>query len=113
MAEISAAGDYRRIRDVQGFNDRSAGGFAGGGAAVTFRLLNSPPWASASTATADLLTAADKELVANRLVGALNLFYEPSVARSVADGGRSRENTVGLGAGLMAPIRFYGGIEVR
>ena len=44
---------------------------------------------------------ADTELIANRLYAALNLIYEPEVAKPADTGMWERSSSAGLGAGLL------------
>ncbi len=59
--------------------------------------------------------AFDRELVPNRVVAALNLFYEPEWTRVVATGAAEQEATSGAALGVMTQVRpgFLLGGEAR
>jgi hypothetical protein len=63
----------------------------------------------------ELKLAADKELIRDRLYGALNLFYEPEWIRLKSTGESERESTIGVSVAAMSPITpsLYAGGEVR
>ena len=64
---------------------------------------------------AEFTLAADRELIKDRLFGAINLIYEPEWVRVSATGAVERESTIGASLALMAqvmPSVFVGG-EVR
>jgi hypothetical protein len=63
----------------------------------------------------DLALVADKELVLNRIVAALNLIYLPEVARSRVTGIWLRQATIGVATALMAQIGpdLFVGTEAR
>src|SRR5262249_18760406 len=53
---------------------------------------------------ADFTIAADKEIITDRLFGAVNLLYQADVSRSHDTGERQRESTIGIGGGLAAQV---------
>jgi hypothetical protein len=63
----------------------------------------------------ELTVAADKELIKDKLFGAINLIYEPEWVRVTATGETERESTLGVSFAAMAqvmPSVFLGG-ELR
>lgn len=65
--------------------------------------------------SSEFVVASDTEVVPNFLVGVINARYEPEVQQSRVDGSWSRQNTSGLGAGLMLKLRdnVFAGLEAR
>lgn len=63
----------------------------------------------------DFTLAADREIVPDRMVGVVNLHYQPELDQSHFDGTWSRETVVGLGTGLMfrAGENVFVGVESR
>jgi hypothetical protein len=60
----------------------------------------------------EFVLAFDRELVADRVVAAFNLLYQPEWTRFAASGELQRESTIGVAAGLMIQVRpgvFIGG----
>ncbi|HEX5510006.1 MAG TPA: hypothetical protein VFX37_16010 [Pseudolabrys sp.] len=135
IVEFSAMGDSHRIERVPDLVDRNATTFGGASFAVTYRLLSrstdgvglaafaEPHWtridedsgAPTDGYGTDLVLALDKEIVPDRVIGVLNVRFEPEFARSKDDGSWSRENTVGLGGALMFRLsdNVFAGLETR
>jgi hypothetical protein len=80
---------------------------------VGFAVSGAPYWTridddsgeSVNGYGSDFVLAADVDLVPKVLVGVLNLVYEPEQTKSRVDGSWSRENTAGLGGGLMFKLK--------
>jgi len=123
------------IGGLPGMADRSAFAFEGVSLEMKYRVLRRadapfgftlgamPAWAYTDAATGartrefgTLVSALfDKELVANRVVGAVNFTYETSLSRAAGVTGWNRASAVGASAGLTTRIvgsLFMGG-EVR
>jgi hypothetical protein len=64
---------------------------------------------------ANLLLIADRELMAGRLFGALNISFEPEQTRVHSSNMTSQESTLGMGAALAAQVmpNVFVGVEVR
>jgi hypothetical protein len=135
VLQLAANGAYHRIKDVPGMDDRNAAAFAGLSVGLSYRLLDrarnglglavsaEPSWTRVDDDTgepvngysSEFVLAGDFEIVPNALVGVLNLSYEPEVSQSRADGSWSRQNTAGIGGGVMLKLRehVFAGIEAR
>ena len=63
----------------------------------------------------EFTVAFDKEIVTDRVFGALNIFYEPEVSRSLESGEQERESTLGASAAISAQFAagFLIGAEAR
>ncbi len=132
---IGAAFAAHAIAGVDGMDNRHRAGFEGFSLELRRRLLDratapfgltltaEPHWARidetsserASKVAVEFTLAADRELIKDRLFGALNLVYEPEWVRLTASGATERSSTLGISAALMArlaPSVFAGG-EVR
>jgi hypothetical protein len=128
------ASTYHNISGVPGFDDRSGPAFQGLGVEMRYRLLDrekapfgltlnvSPHWNRIDEATGEgvrqygvgFAALLDKEIVADRIWGAFNLFYEPEWTR-LGTGEWERDATIGLGAAVTHRVRpwlFLGG-ELR
>ena len=123
--EFSAIGVSHDIISVPGFDDRRQLGFGGLSAELRYRLLDravtglgltlaaEPHWSrfeegSGARTTqygVDLAVAIDKELVADRVVGAFNLLYQPESAKSPVTGTWSSESMAGVASALMVQVR--------
>ena len=122
------------ISGVEGLEDRRSTAFEGLSFELRQRFLDratapfgltltvEPHWARidevdgarANKHAVEVTLAADKELIKDRLFGAVNLIYEPEWV-NLAVGEKHRESTIGASAALMAqvvPSVFVGG-EVR
>jgi opacity protein-like surface antigen len=132
---LSAPLTYHGIDNVPGMENRSAAAFGGMAFSLAYRLLDrvatglgvavsaEPHWVRVDDNTGEpingygvgFVLAADKELIPARLVGVINLGYEPEAARSRLADNWSRENAMGLGGGLMLKLRdnVFAGIEAR
>jgi hypothetical protein len=120
--ELGAIADYHAISGVSGFDSLHQASFQGASFELRYRLLKrdhasfglallaEPHWSRIDEASGqpanqygtELAVLMDKEFIANRLVGALNLFYAPEVTARGAE--ISRESTLGVGAGVMAQV---------
>lgn len=120
------------ISGVNGFADQHETAFGGLSVDIRYRLLDrgsapfglaigaEPHWDRIDDLTgervsqygADLVAAADFEIVRDRLVAAVNLLYQPYTTRFKLTGLWSQEATAGVAGALMAQIRpgiFIGG----
>jgi hypothetical protein len=127
--------DYHNIRDVPGLDDRKQLSFAGLAFEMKYRLLDrhhapfgvtvgaTPFWRRVDEASgapvdaygARFLFSADKEIIAHRLLAALNVTYDPAVSRLRATGEWERESSLGVSTALAARVTegvFLGG-EIR
>lgn len=133
--EVSTSFAYHDISGVTGLDDRRQGAFQGLSFEMRYRLLDreksafgltidaEPHWGRVDETSGapveqygiDLAILADKELVPDRLIGVLNLLYQPEAARSRVTGEWTRETTLGGSAGLMLHVRpgFFLGAEAR
>lgn len=123
------------ISGVDGFDDRHSVAFEGFSVELRQRLLDratapfgltltaEPHWARideasgepANKVAVEFTVAADKELIRDKLFGAINLIYEPEWVRLTATGQTERESTIGISGALMtrvAPSVLAGG-ELR
>ncbi|MDF2119129.1 hypothetical protein PY365_26515 [Roseiarcaceae bacterium H3SJ34-1] len=123
------------IGGVPGIADRNAFAFEGASLEMKYRVLRRadapfgltigamPAWAHTDAATGartrefgTMVSALfDKELVADKVVGALNFNYEASISRVPGAIGWSRASAMGMSAGLTTRVAgslFMGG-EVR
>jgi hypothetical protein len=120
------------IAGVSGFSDQRYAAFGGVSADIRYRLLDratapfgfaigaEPHWGRADEVTGepvsqygvDFVAAADWEIIADRVVAAFNLLYQPETMRSKLTGTWSQESTAGVAMGVMAQVRpgiFVGG----
>jgi opacity protein-like surface antigen len=122
------------VKDVPGIDDRNTFAFNGLSFGLTYRLMDrqvtgiglaisaEPWWVRVDDTTgepingygAEFVLAADREIIPDRLVGVLNLRFEPQVAQSRFDGTWSRESMIG-GGGLMIKLQdnIFAGLEGR
>ncbi len=128
----AAAFAYTALSGVNGFDDSRRTAVQGVAVGMRYRVLDrerapigltvsvEPRWSftdDVSNAPADrqsavFLALADRELVAGRVFGAVNLLYEPERTRLRGSGETDRESTFGAGAALTAQIApgvFLGG----
>lgn len=131
-AEFGGAVISHNVAGVAGLDDRQQLAFSSFSADLRYRLLDratapfglligaEPRWSrieetTGSTATqygADFVVSADKEIIPDRVVAALNLLYQPEVTRTKFTSGWSQESTAGVATALMAqlwPGVFVGG----
>ena len=123
------------IAGVSGFEDRRQIAFGGFFADLRYRLLDranspfglavgaEPRWgriedgsgARTSNYSVDFVVTADREIVADRIVAAVNLLYQPETARSKVTGTWSQESTAGVATALMARLQsgVFLGAEAR
>ena len=132
---LSASFAAHSISGVEGLDDRRSAAFEGFGIELRQRLLDraqapfglaivaEPHWARLDEVSGDPATkfaieftvAADRELIKDKLFGAMNLIYEPEWVRVTATGQTERESTLGVSLAAMTqvmPSVFLGG-ELR
>jgi hypothetical protein len=120
------------ISGVTGFTDQHETAFGGLSVDIRYRLLDratapfglaigaEPHWDRVDDLTgeqvsqygADLVAAADWEIVRDRIVAAVNLLYQPYATRFKLTASSTQEATAGVAGALMAQIRpgiFIGG----
>jgi hypothetical protein len=119
--ELSAHAITHAISGVEDLDDRDSTQFSGASAKLRYLILGrgpgspigltisaEPEWgrvdgtdgtASTSYASAFKIVA-DTELIANRLYAAINLIYEPEVAKPAATGMWERSSSAAVGLGL-------------
>lgn len=128
-------GAYHGISGVDDFDDLHRGSFQGFSLELRYRLLDrrtapfglaisaEPRWARIDDETGqrvnqsgvDFTLMLEKELVPDRIIGALNLFYQPQTTRFAQTGMWANESTLGVSGALMvqpAPGFLFGG-ELR
>lgn len=132
---LGASFARHNITGVEGLEDRRRGDFEGFSFELRQRLLDrarapfgltvsaEPHWARldetsgerAQKFAVEFNLAADKELIQDRLYGALNFIYEPEWVRLVATGEKERASTLGVSLAAMTPLAswFFIGGEVR
>ena len=132
---LGAALAAHRISGVDDVADRRQVAFEGLSFEARYRLLDrmqapfgltlvaEPHWARvdevdgqrATKFAIEFTLAADKELIKDRLYGAVNLIYEPEWVRLKASGEIERESTIGLSLAAMTPIwpSVFAGGELR
>src|SRR5664279_2822807 len=119
--EVSAHGIQHSISGVEGLDDRNSMAFSGLSAKLRYLIIGrgpgspigltvsaEPEWArtdgtdgTGSTAYASQFKlVADTELITNRLYAAINLIYEPEVAKPVDSGMWERSSSAGVSLGL-------------
>jgi hypothetical protein len=119
--ELSAHGISQSISGVEGLDDRNSTQFSGASAKLRYLIIGrgpgspigltvsaEPEWSridgTDGTQTqgyaSEFRIVADTELITNRLYAALNLIYEPEVAKPADTGMWERSSSVGVGAGL-------------
>jgi len=119
--EVSAHGIQHSISGVEGLDDRNSTAFNGLSAKLRYLIIGrgpgspfgltvsaEPEWAriDGTDGTRTLSYAsqfklvADTELIANRLYAAINLIYEPEVAKPVDSGMWERSSSAGVSLGL-------------
>ena len=126
---------YHGISSVPGLDDRQQIAFQGLSFEVKYQLLDrnhapfgltlfaQPRWTRIDEATGERVSqfggeftlALDREILPERLFGAINLIYEPEISRSHETGEQERESTIGISAGLAAQLLpgFLIGAETR
>lgn len=132
---LNASFAAHHISGVDGLDDRRSATFEGFGVEFRQRLLDraqapfgltviaEPHWARVDEVSGERVdklaveftVAADKELIKDKLFGAINFIYEPEWVRVRATGEMERESTIGVSLALMAqvaPSIFLGG-ELR
>jgi hypothetical protein len=126
---------YYDISGVSGFDDRRQGTLQSVSFDARYRLLDrerapfgltfsaEPHWgfaddvsgAPADQQSAEFRVLADRELIAGRLYGALNIDYEPVQTRLRGSGETLRDSTFGIGAALAMRVmpNVFVGAEAR
>jgi hypothetical protein len=130
--EYTAAINSYDIIGVSGLTDQRYSAFGGLSADFRYRFLDratapfgfalgaEPHWGRADEISGepgnqygvDFVAAADWEMVADRVVAAFNLLYQPETMRSNVTGTWSDESTAGIAIGVMARLHsdiFFGG----
>lgn len=132
---VAASASHFTIKNVPDLDDRNITAFSELSFGVAYRLVDraatglglrisaEPHWERLDDITGepingygtDFALAADRELVPERILGVLNVLYQPEVDQSRLDGTWSRETVAGLGAGLMfkAQENIFVGVESR
>src|SRR3954451_21174422 len=115
---------YHGISGVPGLDDRQQIGFQGLSFELKYQLRDrkhapfgltlfaQPRWTRIDEASGERVSqfsseftlALDKEIVPQRLFGALNLIYEPEISRSHETGEQERGSGLGLSAALAAQV---------
>jgi hypothetical protein len=133
--EIGAPVAYYNISGVTGLDDRNQGAFNGVVTEFRYRLLNrddagfsltlgaEPHWNRTDEVSGgrvnnyggELSVVLDKELVKNRVFGALNLVYDPETTWSGITGMWERDSTFGFSAAVTTQISpgLFVGAEAR
>jgi hypothetical protein len=133
--EIGAPVSVHNIAGVTGLNDRAQAAFDGLLAQLRYRLLDrehapfaftvsaEPHWSRVDETSgeavdnygSELTIAVDRELIKNRVFGAVNFLYDPEVTRSRVTGVWLRESTLGLFASVTTQLRpgIFVGAEAR
>jgi hypothetical protein len=123
------------IFTIEGLDDRRRSAFEGFSIDLRQRLLDraqspfgltfkvEPHWArldevsgeAARKLAVEFTLAADRELIKDRLFGALNVLYEPEWVRLKGTGETERESTIALSLAAMTPLApaFFIGAEAR
>ncbi len=130
--EPGAGVAYHGISGVPGLDDRHQWAFDTASLELRYRVMNratapfgltlgaDPHWGRVDDISgepvdrfgADFLVMADRELVADRMFGAVNLLYAPEASRSRLTGTTQRQSTLGVSAALtveVQPLTFVGG----
>jgi len=133
--QATAAAAAYDIAGVAGLGDRRQAAFQGLSFEARYRLLDraqspfglaikaEPHWgqfdersgAPVDLYGVDLAILADKALIPDRLIGVVNLLYQPEATRSRITAAWARDATAGASTGLMLHVRpdFFIGAEAR
>jgi hypothetical protein len=115
---------YHGISGVPGLGDRQQIAFQGLSFEVKYQLLDrnhapfgltlfaQPRWTRIDEATgervsqfsSDFMLALDREILPERLFGAINLIYEPEISRSRESGEQERGSGLGVSAALASQV---------
>jgi hypothetical protein len=119
--ELSAHALSHSISGVEGLDDRNSTQFSGASAKLRYLIIGrgpgspfgltvsaEPEWSrvdgtdgtAARAYSSTFKIVADTELITNRLYAALNLIYEPEIAKPADSGMWERSSSVGVGMGL-------------
>lgn len=126
---------YHGISGVPGLDDRQQIAFQGLSFEVKYQLVDrerasfgltlfaQPRWTRIDEAggervsqfSSEFTLALDREIVPERLFGAVNLIYEPEISRAHETGEQERATTLGIGAAVAAQLLpgFLVGAETR
>jgi hypothetical protein len=133
--EFGVPFSYHGVGGVTGFDDRQRGAFNGVDFELRYRLFDrahapfaltfgaEPHWARADDMTGEpvanygteLSLAADKELIKDRVFGAINLLYDPEATMSRVTGMWQHQSTLGLAAAVTNQVKpdTFLGVEMR
>jgi len=133
--EVGSSFSYYNINGISGLEDRNQLDWQGLSVDLRYKLLDrkTAPFgltfaletharqideltgAFARNYATELTLAIDRELIPNRVVAALNLFYEPEWTHIFRTGSAEQESTAGVAAAVMTQIRsgFLIGGEAR
>lgn len=133
--EIGLPVTYHNIAGVTGLDDRQQGAFNGVSFETRYRLLDrdhapfgltigaEPHWARVDDISGEAVTnygsefsiSADKELIDNRIFGALNLIYDPELTRPRFTSIWDRQATFGISGAVTMQVqpRIFFGAEAR
>jgi hypothetical protein len=119
--EVSAHGIQHSISGVEGLDDRNSTAFSGLSAKLRYLIIGrgpgspfgltvsaEPEWSridgtdgsQTRSYSSTFKIVADTELITNRLYAAINLIYEPEIAKPSDSGMWERSSTAGVGLGL-------------
>jgi hypothetical protein len=119
--ELSAHALSHSISGVEGLDDRSSTQFSGASAKLRYLIIGrgpgspfgltisaEPEWARVDDTdgtrtqaySSEFRIVADTELITNRLFAAINLVYEPGIAKPADTGMWERSSSAGVGLGL-------------
>jgi hypothetical protein len=119
--ELSAHALSHSINGVEGLDDRSSTQFSGASAKLRYLIIGrgpgspigltisaEPEWARVDDVdgtktqaySSEFRIVADTELIPNRLFAAINLIYEPGIAKPADSGMWERSSSAGVGLGL-------------
>jgi hypothetical protein len=119
--ELSAHALSHSISGVEGLDDRNSTQFSGASAKLRYLIIGrgpgspigltvsaEPEWARVDDVdgtktqaySSEFRIVADTELIPNRLFAAINLIYEPGVAKPADSGMWERSSSAGVGLGL-------------
>jgi hypothetical protein len=133
--EIGVPVAYYNISGVTGFDDRNQGAFNGVVTEFRYRLFDrdhapfsltlgaEPHWSRTDEVSGErvsnyggeLSVAVDKELIKNRVFGALNLIYDPETTWSQITGQWERDSTLAVAAAITTQVSpgVFVGAEAR
>jgi hypothetical protein len=119
--ELSAHALTHSISNVEGLDDRNSTQFSGASAKLRYLIIGrgpgspfgltisaEPEWSrvdgtdgtTVQAYSSEFRIVADTELITNRLYAAINLIYDPEVAKPAVTGMWERSSSAGIGLGL-------------